>query len=376
MKQVLKLIGGLLAGGAFGFAIAVCGVVLFTDMTFAEYFEKFAKIEILEIVGILMFSILAFVVSLFLHIILHEGGHFVCGLLSGYKFVSFRIFNWVIIRLNGKLQVKKFGIAGTGGQCLLTPPQLPLEQIPTVMYNAGGVLFNLIFVVASIFVLACTDAALVKSGTVIFALTGAFLALMNGVPMKVGGVNNDAYNILTMNKNLETKRGFEVQLRANAMIQEGYTPKEMPAEWFEIQGELDYKNPIQLTTYIQKASLYMDLGEMERAYSLLKEVYAHKEEIMELLRKEVECELIFVASVMGDADFACEILTPPLQKYIDQYAKVMSSKMRTQWAIEKYINLNPDKAEQIYSDLIAKKDQFLMQGEAKMDITLIASYIN
>lgn len=29
--------------------------------------------------------------ALFLHIIIHEGGHFVCGKISGYRLASFRI---------------------------------------------------------------------------------------------------------------------------------------------------------------------------------------------------------------------------------------------------------------------------------------------
>jgi NitT/TauT family transport system permease protein len=59
--------------------------------------------------------------------------------------VSFRIFNYTILKTKGKLKIKKFGIAGTGGQCLMTPPNCPIEELKFVWYNLGGVFFNLLF---------------------------------------------------------------------------------------------------------------------------------------------------------------------------------------------------------------------------------------
>ncbi|MFR1327763.1 MAG: hypothetical protein ACLSCE_16590 [Bacteroides cellulosilyticus] len=44
----------------------------------------------------------------------------------------------------GKFRFKRFSISGTGGQCLLSPPDKPYEQMPYFWYNAGGVLMNLL----------------------------------------------------------------------------------------------------------------------------------------------------------------------------------------------------------------------------------------
>lgn len=79
-----------------------------------KYIGKFVSTDIMELVGVVLFSIASF-------------------------FVSFRIFNFTLIRLDGKFCIKKFKIAGTGGQCLLTPPERALEEIPTALYNAVGV---------------------------------------------------------------------------------------------------------------------------------------------------------------------------------------------------------------------------------------------
>ena len=62
--------------------------------------------------------------AFYLQTILHEGGHLVCGLLTGYRFVSFRIGSWMVQRENGRLRFHRYTLAGTAGQCLLAPPEL------------------------------------------------------------------------------------------------------------------------------------------------------------------------------------------------------------------------------------------------------------
>lgn len=68
----------------------------------------------------LIFMMAAFLLSFLIVPIIHESGHLVMGLLTGYDFVSFRVGSFTVIKENGKLVRKKFNIAGTGGQCILT----------------------------------------------------------------------------------------------------------------------------------------------------------------------------------------------------------------------------------------------------------------
>lgn len=58
---------------------------------------------------------------IFIQIIIHEAGHLVFGLLSGYEFVSFRIGSITLAKYDNKYCFKRFHIAGTGGQCLMMP---------------------------------------------------------------------------------------------------------------------------------------------------------------------------------------------------------------------------------------------------------------
>lgn len=144
MKKAFKFIGGFLGGACIGFGGVTGAKLLFFGESFDNLANRFTTISCWEIVGIFLMSILLLLLALFLQVILHEGGHLVFGLATGYRFVSFRIFNLTFIRKDNKLCIKRFSIAGTGGQCLLVPPEKPLERVPTILYNLGGVLTNLL----------------------------------------------------------------------------------------------------------------------------------------------------------------------------------------------------------------------------------------
>ncbi|MBR5855760.1 MAG: hypothetical protein IKY70_00630 [Bacteroidales bacterium] len=371
MKQIFKLIGGLLVGAAIGFSISTLFVVLATDLTLTEFLAKFKSIDFLEISGIILFSIASFAIAVSVHIVCHEGGHLIAGLLSGYKFISFRIFNFTLLKSNGKYRLKRFKIAGTGGQCLLTPPDRPVEEINTNLYNAGGFLVNLILSAVAITLFFLCSAPLAKTFCFIFALTGLFMAIINGIPVKVGGMTNDGYNIKMLNKNLSAKRAMCIQLWANALIQEGVRPSTMNKEWFETAEEnFDYSDHIQLTTKLMKASYVMDCGNMEEAHQILAEAWNNRDKIIPLFVKEIACELIFTSLTTGRIEFAKELLTEEIKKYLEQYRKVMSSKERILFAIELLLNHNTAAAQEILNSLINRKEQYLLQGEVNMDIGL------
>ena len=50
---------------------------------------------------------------MYLQLIIHELGHLIFGLLSGYKFSSFRIFNFMLIKEDGKFKIKNLSFPET-----------------------------------------------------------------------------------------------------------------------------------------------------------------------------------------------------------------------------------------------------------------------
>lgn len=376
VKKIFKFVGALIVGIVIGLSIATLIVVLFTDLTFSEYLQKFTTTKISESLGAALVGIVSCVIAFPLHIVLHEGGHLVCGVLSGYRFVSFRIFNRTFIRQDGKIRIKKFAVDGTGGQCLLAPPEKPLEEIPVTVYNLGGVLANVLAVCMVLPLFWVVDQPYAIEFLLFFCLVGAFLIVMNGIPMKVGGINNDAYNVLLLRRDKESKRALITQLRANALVQQGSRPKEIPLEWFAIEGEMNYKNPLLLSLYLMKASCLLDCGQYEEAHRMFEEAYRHKSEMIGLYVKEVACELIFTSLCLGDTKLADELYTDALKKYIHDYRKVMSSKERILCAVAKYMEKDEEKARNIYQSVCRRQEAVLMQGEVKSDIALMEAVLS
>lgn len=369
--QILKYIGALAFGGIIGLIGVSIFMILFTDITFSELITKFANIDWADTAGYILISILSLLFSFTLHLLLHEGGHCAAGLLSGYRFVSFRIGNITLLRTNNKLRIKRFSLEGTAGQCLMMPPQKPIDDIPTVLYNLGGVLFNIIFSIIGIIIFILTTSASVASCSIIFAMIGILLALTNGIPMKVGGVSNDGNNVLYLNKDTKAKEAFVYQLITNALVQDGTRPAELPDEYLSFDTDFDYKDPLAVNWLILSASVLIDRQEYDRAYTLLDHAMQHSKEIMQLFVYEIACELVFTALTTGHIEQAKELYNKDLARYIEQHKNVMSAKQRISCAIALYIDKDAEKAQQIYREVCDRRDSYLMQGEVKMDLALM-----
>lgn len=375
IRQIIKLIGGFLLGSAIGFAAVVIIVVLFTDLSLSEFLLNLRNIELGEGVLFALVAIAGLLISLPIQVILHESGHLVCGLMSGYQFVSFRIFNITFVREDGKLRIKRYAVAGTGGQCLLSPPERSLEEIPVVWYNLGGVLANVLAVFAVLPFLWVVKNPFIHEILFFFVLVGIFLILMNGIPMKIGGISNDAYNVFLLRKDKESKRALMVQLRANACLQQGMCPKDMPREWFATTSPVSYKNPLQLCLYIMDATWLLDMGKWEEAHLMFEEAYRHRSEIIGLYQKEIACELLFTSLATGRNELVNEIYTDDLKNYMNNFRKMMSSKERIICAVSLYLEKDEEKARQIYNNVCLRQQNYLMQGEVKSDMALMAAIL-
>lgn len=371
LRTILKTIGALIVGMTVGLLIAAIGIVMFTDLTVTDFLNKLVSINFTEIVTSAIVGVAAFIFSIGILIPIHEAGHLVCGLLSGYKFVSFRIFNYTIIKIDGKLRIKKFAVAGTGGQCLLVPPDRSLEKIPTVLYNLGGILANIAIFLIILPLMWMNLNPFISEFALIFLLTDAIIILMNGIPMQLAGIGNDGHNLIEILRNHASKRALVVQLRSNAMIQNGIRPKDMPESWFFVPEKVNYKNALEVSIPIMAASRLIDEMRFTEALEAFEKLYMQRNEIMPLYVKEIACELAYLRLMTGQPREAETLLDDELRKYIESYRNVMSSKERLLFAIALYLDNDRDKAIEIFQKLNAHRSEYLLQGEVNSDIALI-----
>lgn len=378
MKQVLKIISSFLLGACIGCGAVLLCIVFFTDITLNEFFEKVKDIQVSKLVLYSLLSLISLVLAIFLQIILHEGGHLLMGLATGYRFVSFRIGSLTLIKEQGKFRFKRFSISGTGGQCLLSPPDGPYERMPYFWYNAGGVLINLLTASGALVLwLAYPDMPLPLHVFLFFTFFCGFLfTLMNGIPMKAAGITNDAYNLILMRRDVNARKYLALQLAVNAEAQKGVRLKDMPDEWFPNDEVTDYGNLIQVAVKMLYISRLMDRKEFEAAHALFSEMERHKGEIISLYARELECELLYLELIGKRREEEVERLyTDGVKKHIQLYKAVMSSKQRLLCALALHREERPERAKEIYEEVASKRDKYLMQGEALSDLDLMETML-
>lgn len=192
-------------------------------------------------------------ICLYIQIIIHEGGHLLFGLLTGYQLISFRIGKFMWVKEENGYQFKKFGVIGTGGQCLMIPPT---NSKAFFLYNAGGVILNLTTSLIAILLAYQTSGALsaILFG---FAIPGIYFGLMNGIPLMFQ-VANDGYNIKMILKDKRAIDALYAQLRAAHQMSEGVRAKDIPL--YEIPSDADLNNPLFSTMYCINISHHLDEG--------------------------------------------------------------------------------------------------------------------
>ncbi len=317
--------------------------------------------------------IVGFILAAYLHIIFHEAGHLICGLASGYRFVSFRVGSLTFINQDGHTRIKRFSIAGTGGQCLMSPPtNVPLEQTPTMLYNAGGVLMNLLLsgLSLAVYFLVPHDHFITRELLLCFTFIGFFLAILNGVPLKMGGIANDGYNMLNLSKDPQGTRDFAVQLLVNEQSQNGVRMSRMPAEWFTENPNLRLSDPIQVNAELMRAAREIDSDRIQQAIQRLLPIVTDKK-VIPLLANEAKCALATAFYLTGEANLAAELLTKPLMDYIRAHASVMSDKQLLLAAKALLTDGNRHEAERIAAEMERKKDEYLLQGDIAGNLEFI-----
>lgn len=239
-----------------------------------------------------IFLLLCLIFVIILQVFLHEIGHLVFGILTGYDFVSFRIFNILIYKQNNTLRFGKGRLSGTGGQCMLTPSFEESDNIPFFWYNAGGVIFNLL---AAVIMMGGTflfpENSTGRTVFVFAAIIGGVFVLYNGIPMKTRLIANDGYNILKMINNPDAKRAFWRVFKINECYTKGVKLSDCPDEWFESLGD-DNDNPLICGLNIYILLRYLEKQDFENTLKICNNIM-EAQNALGIYKNEAICEKQF-----------------------------------------------------------------------------------
>ncbi len=229
-----------------------------------------------------------------LHMYLHEVGHLLFGLATGYRFQSIRFGSLMIAKNAGRLQLKKYTLAGTGGQCLMLPPKEDEKgDYPTGLYNWGGCLMNLAVSALCFAGWLCIGKESIPAVCLLLGgLLGIGTALMNGIPLS--SLANDGYNAAILRKSKEARMAFRYQLLINDEMMQGKRLLELPEEWFALGETCRMDNALTTSAAVLCFSRLLEMRKFEEAGQLGRHILEEAEELADVHELMIKAELLFM----------------------------------------------------------------------------------
>lgn len=337
IKTTLKKIFGFLIlffmGGLIGVALIIFSIKMGITPE-SLHINKFLLFALIHI-----FTMLTF----YLQIIIHEGGHLIFGLLSGYKFVSFRVGSDTLVKYDDEgYRFKKMSIAGTGGQCLLYPPGQLGDDYPYKLYMYGGVILNLITSIIAIILIFMLK-GLVLVFLFLLALFGIVFAIMNGVPFKGKIINNDARNLQILNKDESSRKHMWLQLKIYYLAVNGTRLKDMPDNYFEAEGDNSLSDAIK----VAKISRLIDEYKFEEAKLSIDDFFDKHENLTGYYKVSLELERLFLNLLNKKENADISILEDSMVKAIKNSMKNFITNLRIDYAVAQLYEKDEEKAAKI-----------------------------
>ena len=320
--------------------VALCIVVfaIYLDGVFEQYGFLIA----------LLLKVLIFVFTYCAQLIIHEIGHLVAGFLSGYEFGSFRAGNIMIVKNKDKLELKLQSIAGTGGQCLMLPPTPVDGKLPVVFYNLGGVLMNALTLPICILIFQfCTCSPLMYATLVLTFTSGAIVILTNGIPLKLGMMNNDGSNALELYKNEEAMLSFYHQFMIIDGARNGVRLKDLPEEYFPMPSKDGIHNSISVTSAVLLENRLIDSHNFDEAMPLINKLLYTESALVGLYKKFLLADKIFIELLHGREEEAKRLYSDNGYQSFSKQMKNSINIIRTEYAFVLLCEKNQEKAREV-----------------------------
>ncbi len=356
-------IADILLGFIYIIAFAVCGALMASETEGLSAKDSFIKFILLLAVMYLALTV---------QLIVHEAGHLVFGLLSGYKFKSFNVFGFVILKTNGKIRFCRENIAGMGGQCLMTPPEMKDGKIPVFIYNYGGAFLNLILSAVSLCLyLFMPHIEFLSPFFLYLTVIGISFALANGIPFKGTLISNDGYNALSLGRDKDALRGLWLQLMINSLSSDGVALKDMPEEFFTVPTDEQMKNTMIAPIAVFASNRYTEQHRFEEADALMKRLLEMESGIVGLHKNLMICDRLYIELISENRKDAVDAFLTKEEKNFMKSMKTYPTVMRTEYAYALLCNEDEEKAEKIKAQFEKCAKHYPYEADIKTERTLM-----
>lgn len=364
LRTIKLAIIGIIIGFGAGFVIGkIIKPMIYADISSAD------------VALTLFLALVFFVLSFIIHIVVHEAGHMIAAMARGWKFLSFMIMGVVLNRRNGRLRLSRFSMAGAAGQCLMLPPENGDTPFGIALYNAGGVLANLLLtVVASVILfMPSTHHSLTA---IVFLLcviiVGLYLIIMNGIPHKLAGLPNDGLNMLSLRNDKFATMVFLRSMRLIGYLMQNDTSRLEAMTYMCDDRDINFSNPIHvmaLSSDLSLAMLRMDFG---KANAIMQRAELHISRMITIYRNELTLERIYLTLIRPHyPDDINRLLDKSISKYLQVQSVFRPSALRVQYALAAIHEADSSKAEKIYERFQRVSRKYYLQGEIRYEQQLV-----
>jgi hypothetical protein len=324
-------------------------ILLFAAIGFGGGYLLAPHIENITFFGAL-YAVSVFIFSFPLHVILHEFGHILGGLISGYDFIMFRLFDTVWIKTEEGLSKRKEYIPGVQGQALMIPPATEdNKQPPFLLYHASGILVNLLTGVIFILLGRTLTIDWLVQFFYISSIVAFLLAIANAIPLK----GTDGYNISQMLKHDSISSELTNLL---TMYQDmvGGASLESLQKYVDLDALGSLENPNTATVYSLRASYLFDEHDFEGARDIYQTLYRNQGKLFAGHQADVTLNYLY-ALLLTEPDNATVASLINTNTY-KQFTKIKQSNyLRIQAAVAMYHQGDFKKT----AELLAEGEQYI-----------------
>ncbi len=365
MKKVIKTVAINIAMGVIGGAV-MAGVFIGLrnfGLGFIYREDLDPVVEFLLLMGSVFLAMI-------LHTIIHELGHVVFGKLTGYEFLSYRIFSFSLQKTKQGYEIKRLSIPGTAGQALMKPPALVDGKMPYVWYNLGGVLFNLLLIIVSFGINVLCDHYVVRFIFTMSIGMGLFMGIINIFPYSEKGMT-DGCNLLKLHRYPEKIKYLHLQLEMVADLADGkcWEEFEIPEDLFDIEeNEIDSFTFIPYLCGINKAYAEKDF---KKAGEYIDVLYRNKKQLNKVHQYIFAAEKTFL-ELIGEnrKEIVDEAYTDEVKKFMKALKHEVSS-WRVQMAYAYFYKHDSKKAMEFYEKGMAAVKNAPYKGDAMMEVSIL-----
>lgn len=310
--------------------------------------------QLIEILVIIIYLFLAYIVQ----IITHELGHFVFGLMTGYKFISLRLFGFTILKDKEKLIIKKYNLKGSLGQCLMYPPGK--DNYKYKLITLGGIIMNVITASIAVLMIDSQQGIVNMVGLSLIAFYGYGIAIISILP----SIQLSDGSVLKELKSIKARECNRKQLLIARLLMDGYTYKDIPDEIYVVPEGDDLTNSIIAYHKILESYYYMDKKDWNEAKKVLMDFDKVIDNVPKSIRDIVAAEKMFLALIANSVPFTESV---EIESYLRGNGDINFQRVKTAY----YINKNKLEKERAIKNIISFTKNYVYKGEAIFCLKLL-----